>query len=353
MINVGIIGATGYVGVELVRLLLRHAKVKRLYLSSVSFEGQQIEDVYPNLRECAEIKLVNADKAIEKADIIFTALPHGTAEQYADICIKKNKKLIDLSADFRFDDDEATFTKWYKESWKFPQTHAESVYGLPEMNRKKIAKARIIGNPGCYVTSATLALLPALENGLIATDPIIIDSKSGVTGTGRNPSAKNNFSECGESFSPYAVGAHRHQPEIERNLSKAAGTQCGVIFTPHLIPMSRGILSTIYAQLNDAIVSSADPEMNLKIIHRIYSDFYAAEPFVRVLPAGSVPCTKNVRFSNYCDISLHIVHGGKVLQICSALDNMVKGAAGQAVQNMNIMFGFKETMGIDMVPAAF
>lgn len=353
MVHVGIIGATGYVGVELVRLLLNHPKVKRLHLSSVSFEGQQIEDVYPNLSGCLKETLVSADKIVDMSDVIFTALPHGVAEQYADECLKKGKKLIDLSADFRFDEDEATFTKWYKSSWKFPDVHAQSVYGSPEMNRKKIAKARVIGNPGCYVTSATLGLLPAIENGLIKLDPIIIDSKSGITGTGRNPTMKNQFSECGESFSPYAVGAHRHQPEIERNLSKAAGRPCGVIFTPHLLPMNRGIISTIYAQLSDAICSSADEAVNEKIIHRLYEEFYEKEPFVRVLPAGSVPTTKNVRYSNYCDISLHLVHGGRMLEICSALDNMIKGAAGQAIQNMNLMCGYKETLGIDMIPPSF
>lgn len=353
MIHVGIIGATGYVGAELVRLLARHPKVKRLNLSSVSFEGQQMQDVYPNLAGCIDIKLVNADSIVDDSDVIFTALPHGVAEQYAAECLKKGKKLIDMSADFRFDDDEATFTKWYKESWKYQSAHAESVYGLPEMNRKKIAKARIIGNPGCYVTSATLALLPAIENGLIKFDPIIIDSKSGVTGTGRNPSIKNQFCECGESISPYAVGAHRHQPEIERNLSIAAGEHCGVVFTPHLVPMSRGIVSTVYAQLNDTICEAAGAEINSKIIQRLYSDFYANEPFVRVLHSGMVPATKNVRYSNYCDISVHVVHDGKMLEVCSALDNMLKGAAGQAVQNMNIMFGYKEDMGIDMIPPAF
>lgn len=353
MVHVGIIGATGYVGVELVRLLLQHPKVKRLYLSSVSFEGQQFEDVYPNFASRIEAKLVTADKVVEKSDIIFTALPHGVAEQYADACMKKGKKLIDLSADFRFGEDEETFVKWYKEPWKFPKTHQEAVYGSPEMNRKKIAKAKIIGNPGCYVTSATLGLLPAIENGLIKLDPIIVDSKSGVTGTGRNPSMKNQFSECGEAFSPYAVGAHRHQPEIKRNLSIAAGQDVNVIFTPHLIPMNRGIISTIYAQVNDMIYSSADAEMNQKIIHRLYTEFYENEPFVRVLKPGNVPTTKNVRCSNYCDISVHVVNEGKTLLICSALDNMLKGAAGQAVQNMNIMCGFKETMGIDMIPTAF
>lgn len=353
MINVGIIGATGYVGVELVRLLAQHQKVRRLYLSSQTFEGKTIDSVYPNLLSRVSAKLVSAEKIVDKSDVVFTALPHGVAELYAAECIKKGKKLIDLSADFRFDEDEETFVAWYKSAWKYPEVHSESVYGLPEMNRKSIAKARVIGNPGCYVTSATLALLPAIENGLINLDPIIIDSKSGITGTGRNPSMKNHFAEAGEAFSPYGIGAHRHQPEIKRNLTKAAGSDVNVIFTPHLVPMNRGIESTIYATLNDTVVQSAPKDVNEKIIHRLYTDFYEKEPFVRVLNLGDVPSTKNVRYSNYCDISLHLVNGGKTLIICSVIDNMVKGAAGQAVQNMNIICGFKETLGIDQIPPAF
>ncbi len=351
--QIGIIGATGYVGAELVRLLLQHPKVKRLHLSSVSFEGKSLFEIYPNFYERCDSVLKSAEEVVDASDIIFTALPHGVAEKYADECIRKNKKLIDLSADFRFDEDEITFTKWYKESWKFPETHKESVYGLPEMNRKKIAKARIIGNPGCYVTAATLALLPAIENGLIKLDPIIVDAKSGVTGTGRNASMKNHFSECGEAFSPYAVGAHRHQPEIEHNLTKAAEAPCSVIFTPHLVPMNRGIICTSYAQLNEAIYTSADVDTNTRIFRRLYQDFYMEDKFVRILPAGMVPTTKNVRYSNYCDISVHVVQNGRMLEVCSALDNMLKGAAGQAVQNMNIMCGFKEDCGIDMIPPAF
>ncbi|MBE6349808.1 MAG: N-acetyl-gamma-glutamyl-phosphate reductase [Spirochaetaceae bacterium] len=350
MIEVGIIGATGYVGVELVRILLKHPQVKKIHLSSVSFEGQNIEDIYCNLRNlCAGSKcsgvLLSSEEVLEKSDIIFTALPHGIAETHADFCVKNGKKLIDLSADFRFDTDEATFKKWYKKSWDFPAVHEESVYGLPELNRNKIKAARIIGNPGCYVTSATLGLMPALATSLIEVDPIIVDSKSGVTGTGRNPTTTNNFSECGESFMPYGVGAHRHQPEIANNLSHIAGKKCGVIFTPHLLPMNRGIISTMYTHLKK--------ETSVEEIHSLYEDFYKNEPFVRVLPLGSVPVTRNVRYSNYCDISVHVVHDGKILQIVSALDNMMKGAASQAVQNMNIMYGFAETDGIDFVPAAF
>ncbi|HOC30216.1 MAG TPA: N-acetyl-gamma-glutamyl-phosphate reductase [Treponemataceae bacterium] len=349
MITAGIIGATGYVGVELVRLLVAHPGVAKLSLSSVSFEGQNIVDIYPNLfgqlRGKTDGVLSGADAVVDASDVVFTALPHGIAEKYAADCIAKGKKLVDLSADFRFDEDEATFTAWYKKPYEYPAVHAESVYGLPEMNREKIKKARVIGNPGCYVTAATLALLPVLEKSLVDTDGIIVDAKSGITGTGRNPSEKNNFSESGESFAPYGIGNHRHQPEIARNCSKAAGKDVNVIFTPHLLPMSRGIIATVYAKLEKPL--SADEA------HALYAARYADEPFVRVLPKGSTATTKNVRGSNFCDISVHTVNGGKTLLVVSALDNMVKGAAGQAVQNMNLLCGFEETAGIDQVPAAF
>jgi len=219
------------------------------------------------------------------------------------------------------------------------------VYGLPEMNRSAIAAASVIGNPGCYVTAATLALIPALESALVDTGMVIVDAKSGITGTGRKPGATNNFSETGESFMPYGVGKHRHQPEIARNMGKAAGAPVNVVFTPHLLPMSRGIIATTYAKLSKN-VSDED-------VFSLYGKRYAAEPFVRMLPLGSVANTRNVRGSNFCDISVHVVAGGAMLEIVSALDNMIKGAAGQAVQNMNIMFGFPETAGIDLIPAAF
>ncbi len=349
MIKAGIIGATGYVGVELVRFLLAHPQVSALALSSVSFEGQNIADIYPNLRGQLRGKtdgvLGDADSAVDSSDVVFTALPHGIAEEWAAKCLAKGKKLIDLSADFRFDDDEATFKAWYGKDWSHPAIHATSVYGLPEMNRAAIAKAKVVGNPGCYVTAATLALIPALEKGLVDTGMVIVDAKSGITGTGRNPGATNNFSETGESFMPYGVGKHRHQPEIARNMGKAAGGPVNVVFTPHLLPMSRGIVATTYAKL--AKPATAEE------VHALYAGRYAGEPFVRMLPLGSVPSTRNVRGSNFCDISVHVVSGGTVLEMVSALDNMVKGAAGQAVQNMNVMFGFAETEGIDLIPAAF
>jgi N-acetyl-gamma-glutamyl-phosphate reductase len=321
----------------------------------VSFEGQRIDDVYPNLyslaggcgvvEKCGGV-LEDADSVVAKSDIVFTALPHGLAELYADTCVRTGKKLIDLSADFRFDDDEATFAKYYKKNWEHAEVHTKSVYGLPEMYRDKIKEARIVGNPGCYVTSATLALLPALKNGIVSTDTIIVDGKSGVTGAGRNQAMAYNFCEAGEAISVYAVGTHRHEPEIKRNCVLASGKDCGIVFTAHLVPMSRGIITDVYAPL-------IEPLSGISVIRSLYEDFYRDEPFVRILPDGKTPTTRNVRYSNYCDIQLYVVGGGKMLQLVSALDNMVKGAAGQAVQNMNLLAGFPETAGLEMIPPAF
>ncbi len=357
MITVGIIGATGYVGAELVRLLLRHPQVKKILLSSVSYEGKYMHDVYPNFRDCLEPKceslLHNADYLMEHSDIIFTALPHGLAENYAFEAKKKGQKLIDLSADFRFGEDEETFVKWYKNPWKHTDIHLEAVYGLPELNREQIKKANVIGNPGCYVTASTLGLAPALKNAIVKTDYVIADCKSGITGAGREPSQTNNFSEAGESFSAYAVGAHRHQPEIARNLTNIAGTTVNVVFTPHLLPMSRGILATLYAPLTNDFIASTTTEEREEKIRALYEGAYKNEQFVRILPKGTVAKTKNVRTTNMCDISIHIVNNGTMLQIISVIDNMVKGASGQAIQNMNLMYGFEESAGLDLVPAAF
>ncbi len=357
MIRVGIIGATGYVGAELVRLLARHPNVKKLLLSSVSFEGQNIQDVYPNLFGIIGKKtngiLVSADEVMSGSDIIFTALPHGIAESYAVQAKNAGKKLIDMSADFRFDDDEETFKKWYKNDWKHPEIHTESVYGMSEMNREKIKKASIVGNPGCYVTATTLALLPAIKNKMISLDLIVADCKSGTTGTGREPSSTNNFSESGESCSAYGIGAHRHTPEIERNLTTISGKKVNVVFTPHLLPMSRGILATVYAPLCDDFMEGKTLEDIEKEVRTLYESTYKDEPFVRVLPKGILAKTKNVRFTNMCDMSVHIVNNGTMLQVVSVLDNMLKGASGQAVQSMNLMYGFEETAGLDLIPAAF
>ena len=352
MIKAGIIGSTGYAGVELLRILLKHKEISEIFCSSKTFEGQKIDAVYQNLIgqlwDKCRATLVSAEEIKEKSDILFTALPHGLAEEVADYCLKNGKKLIDLSADFRYGLDEETFKIWYKKEWNFPKTHEVSIYGSPEMNREKIKKADIIGNPGCYVTSATLGLLPVLKENLVDTACIIVDSKSGVTGSGRNPTMSNQFCECGESFSAYKVGAHRHQSEIERNFSTLSGQKASVVFTPHLLPQNRGILSTIYAKL-----TPKGQEMSLEDLRKVYENAYKDEPFVRFLPEGINPTTRTVRYSNFCDIQIYKVSDGKMLEVVSVLDNMIKGAAGQAVQNMNLMYGFAETEGIDFIPPAF
>ena len=353
-IKAGILGATGYAGAELTRILLSHSKIQTLFLSSVSFQGQTMETLYPSLQNCSSQKspifgtpmvLETADSVIEKSDVIFSCLPHGHAEKAGEACIEQGKLFIDISADFRFQDDEATFIAWYGKPYANKELHALAVYGLPEMNREAIKKAKLIANPGCYPTSAELGLMPALWHKIADTSTIIIDSASGITGAGREPSQSTHFPETNEAISPYKIGAHRHQPEIDRYLSIMAGTTVETIFTPHLAPMNRGILSTIYFKLSVAI--------SIKELHSLYLSFYKNEPFVRILPAGSFASNRTVKYSNFCDISVHLSSNKKTAIIVSAIDNMVKGAAGQAIQNMNIALGFDETEGLLTIPPAF
>jgi N-acetyl-gamma-glutamyl-phosphate reductase len=369
----GIIGATGYAGAELVRLLAAHPRLTGLVPASVSFEGERIESIYPNFLGKVSAPLVKPEEAIARADVVFAALPHGVGEPYARACVDKGIPFIDLSADYRFDDDEATFIAWYGKSYVHPELRGRSVYGLPELNRKKMMDLKasgpvIVGNPGCYPTGASLGAFPALAKGLAApATAIIVDSASGVTGGGREPARSFHFPECSDSVAPYKVAAHRHTPEISRNfafMAERGGLPAPhVIFTPHLAPMNRGILSTIYIPLAPdwqvpAVSGAPRPptrEIEAKTgeIRGIYEDFYAREPFVRVLPLGIFAATNRVRQSNFCDISVHVDQGGRTLIIISAIDNMVKGAAGQAVQNMNILMGFEETAGLAMIPALF
>jgi N-acetyl-gamma-glutamyl-phosphate reductase len=353
----GIIGATGYAGAELVRLLSGHPKIEKLVLSSVSFEGGNIEDVYPNFLNRIAGKLQKAEDVIAASDIVFSALPHAVGEPFANACIKRKIHFIDLSADFRFDDDETVYSAWYGKKYQFPDIHKTSVYGLPELNRQKIKElsskgAVVIGNPGCYPTGASLGAFPALEKGLCRADvPVIVDSVSGVSGGGREPQRSFHYPECADSVAPYKIASHRHSPEIARNMAamaaKGGNTAPKVIFTPHLAPMNRGILSTIYIPLVEKW--RVTPEE----IREMYADFYKNEPFVRVLPGGLTAATNRVRQSNFCDISVHVDINGSTLIVATAIDNMVKGAAGQAVQNMNILFGFEERTGLEAIPALF
>lgn len=362
MLTVGIIGASGYAGVELVRILAQHPRVTRFVLSSTSFEGGRIESVYPNLLGRVSAELVKPEEVVAASDVVFAALPHGVGEPFAALCVEKNIPFIDLSADFRFGEDEATFAAWYGKPYVKPELRPVSVYGLPELNRAEIKKAKIIANPGCYPTGASLGLFPALRSGLLGPGTVIIDSASGVTGAGRNPAQNTHYPDCTDSLAPYKVGGHRHVPEIARNLETMAGRPVPMIFTPHLSPMNRGILSTIYAPLAEPLAetsagaprpASKEAAAKLRDIHGRYVDFYKSEPFVRVLPFGETATSRNVRLSNFCDISIHSDQTGAFLIIVTAIDNMVKGAAGQAVQNMNIVLGFDEIEGLNAIPAAF
>lgn len=344
MKTVGIIGATGYVGAELLRILLNHREIKVTALSSVSFQGQDIASIYKNFIDKTDLVCETIDDVLEKAEIIFTALPHGLSEEIAAKCISEGKICIDLGADFRLSsEDEYKF--WYERGFSHPELHKESVYGLPELNKEKIKKSKLIANPGCFPTSIELGLMPLLKNSLIETKGIICDSKSGATGAGRGLSLSTHFSELNENFAAYKVGAHRHTPEIEETLGAIANDKVTVTFTPHLLPINRGILSTIYCTPKKA--------EDLEKLHDLYKDFYKDQPFVNILPLGETACTKNVRYSNYCHISLHFNHRKDQIIVVSTIDNMLKGAAGQAVQNMNIVLGLDETEGLTFISPAF
>jgi len=363
----GVIGATGYAGAELVRLLSGHSKIKKLALSSVSFEGEQIEDIYPGFLGRISGKLLKAEEVIASSDVVFSALPHAVGEPFAAACMERKIHFIDLSADFRFGDDETVYSAWYGKTYQYPELHKNSIYGLPELNRQKIKEACsgpvIIGNPGCYPTGASIGAFPALAKGLAGQDmPIIVDSVSGISGGGREPARSFHYPECADSVGPYKVASHRHSPEIMRTFAAMAAKAPQVIFTPHLAPMIRGILSTIYIPLVsqwrvtpgcNAMPPSKEIEIKTDEIRKVYIDFFKDEPFVRILPAGLIAATNRVRNSNFCDVSVHLDINGSTLIVVTAIDNMVKGAAGQAVQNMNILFGFDEKNGLEAIPMLF
>jgi N-acetyl-gamma-glutamyl-phosphate reductase len=381
----GILGATGYAAAELARLLAAHPGVDAVLLSSSSKEGERIETVYPHfISMFADNKikggLLSAETVIEQSDIVFAALPAGISEPFAVCCLERRIPFIDFSADFRFAlEDEAVYAAWYGGVFQNKEAHRYAVYGLPELNREKIKKRVaegrvIIGNPGCYPTASTLGLYPAVAKGIAGSGTIIADCASGVTGGGRETRREYHYSEAADTFTPYKVGAHRHTPEISRNIRQiesafGAAPSCrNLIFTPHLAPMNRGILATIYVPLHDTwraetggpalsplLSLPPSPEIGeraAKILH-VYEAFYKDEPFVRVLPLGMTAATARVRGSNFCDISVHLDQTGTTLIICAAIDNMVKGAAGQAVQNMNLILGCPETTGLTALPMVF
>lgn len=343
MIKAGIIGATGYTGVELVRILSRHPEVELVGLTSQTYSEQRFDSVFPSTIGYSEaiLEIQDTHSLADRCDVIFTALPHGVSMEVVHEAAAAGKKVIDLGADYRFDDIK-TYEEWYKVTHKTPELAARSVYGLPEINRRLILEADVIGNPGCYPTSIILGLAPLLKNGMVKTDTVIADSKSGVSGGGRGLNLAFHYAECNENFKAYNIGGHRHTPEIEQELSKLAGKSITISFTPHLVPMTRGILSTIYASLVNPC--STDELLDL------YRNFYIEEFFVRVHPRGQYPQTKWVSGSNFCDIGLTVDSRTGRVVVVAAIDNLVKGASGQAVQNMNLMFGLDEKTGLDYVP---
>lgn len=339
MIKAAVLGATGYAGIELVRLLSNHPEVSIEFLGSQSFDGKNINEVYQNFNHVLDIKCGEIDmEKISKCDVAFTALPHGASKTVIPELIKTGIKVIDLSGDFRYDDVKV-YEEWYGQEHSSPELLKESVYGLCELHRDEIKSARLIGNPGCYTTCSILGAYPLLAKGRAEEKNIIIDAKSGVTGAGRGLNLAYHFCECTENSKAYKVATHRHTSEIEQELSHAAKEDIMVSFTPHLIPQKRGILATIYMNLKTP--------HSVEEVHNLYEEFYKDEFFVRVKKLGELPETKHVAGSNFVDIGVCVDKRLNRAVIVSTLDNIVKGAAGQAVQNMNLMFGLDEKTALD------
>lgn len=348
MVKVGIIGATGYAGNELVRLLMGHKDVEIMWYGSRSYIDKKYAEVYQNMFEIVEDTCLddNMEELASKVDVIFTATPQGFLAGVLTEEILSKVKIIDLSADFRIKDVK-TYEKWYKIEHKSPQFIEEAVYGLCEINRDKVKGARLIANPGCYTTCSILTAYPLVKEGLIDPDTLIIDAKSGTSGAGRGAKLPNLFCEVNENMKAYGVTNHRHTPEIEEQLGYAAGKEIVVNFTPHLVPMNRGILATEYATLN----KKADGTLpTYEEVKAVYDKYYKNEKFVRVLEKDICPETKWVEGSNYVDVNFKIDERTGRIVLMGALDNLVKGAAGQAVQNMNLLFGFDEAEGLNLVP---
>ena len=348
MVKVGIIGATGYAGNELVRLLMGHKDVEIMWYGSRSYIDKKYAEVYQNMFEIVEDTCLddNMEELASKVDVIFTATPQGFLAGVLTEEILSKVKIIDLSADFRIKDVK-TYEKWYKIEHKSPQFIEEAVYGLCEINRDKVKGARLIANPGCYTTCSILTAYPLVKEGMIDPDTLIIDAKSGTSGAGRGAKLPNLFCEVNENMKAYGVTNHRHTPEIEEQLGYAAGKEIVVNFTPHLVPMNRGILATEYATLN----KKADGTLpTYEEVKAVYDKYYKNEKFVRVLEKDVCPETKWVEGSNYVDVNFKIDERTGRIVMMGALDNLVKGAAGQAVQNMNLLFGFDEAEGLNLVP---
>lgn len=335
MINIGIVGATGYTGEELVKILSKHRDVEITKLSALIDKPTRISEIFPSLSGICDIvcKNLDVDEVSSSSDVIFLALPHRVSMLFAPKFLKNNKKVIDLSADYRL--PAKIYKKWYGEGHKDPANIKKAVYGLPELYRKDIKTASLIANPGCYPTSVILAAAPLVKENIIELNDMIADSKSGVTGAGRKAVLSLSFSEVDENLKAYKINVHQHKPEINQELGKIAGKEIDIVFTPHLIPMNRGILTTLYFKLKK--------KMTAKELIKLYKQFYKDEPFVRVLP-DILPQIRDVVNTNFCDIGLSVT--GKRLIVVSCIDNLTKGAAGQAVQNMNIMYGFDEKEGL-------
>lgn len=343
MVKVGIIGSTGYAGQELVRLLLGHKEAEIVWYGSRSYIDKKYSEVFGNMFEIVDDKCLddNMEELSEKADVIFTATPQGLCASLVNEDILSKVKIIDLSADFRIK-DVSVYEKWYGIEHKSPEFIKEAVYGLCEINREDIKGKRLVANPGCYTTCSILSLYPLVKEGVIDPDSIIVDAKSGTSGAGRGAKVANLFCEVNESIKAYGVTTHRHTPEIEEQLGYACGKEIMINFTPHLVPMNRGILVTAYGNLNG--------DYKYEDIKKIYDDYYSKERFVRVLEKDVCPETRNVEGSNYVDVNFKIDERTKRVVVMGTLDNLVKGAAGQAVQNMNIIFGLPESMGLEQPP---
>ncbi len=339
MIKAGIVGGTGYTGVELLRLLAQHPAVEIVAITSRGDAGVPVSSMFPSLRGRVGLKFEDPAVAnLDACDVVFFATPNGVAMQQAPVLLESGVRVIDLAADFRIT-DIAEWEKWYGMQHASPDWVAKAVYGLPEVNRVAIKNARLVANPGCYPTAVQLGFIPLVEAGLVDTGHLIADAKSGVSGAGRKAEVSSLFSEASDNFKAYGVPGHRHLPEIRQGLSRIADTTVGLTFVPHLTPVIRGIHATLYAQIRE----DAD-------FQALYESRYAKESFVDIMPAKSHPDTRSVRASNICRIAVHRPQGGNMLVILSVIDNLVKGAAGQAIQNMNIMFGLAETEGLWQLP---
>jgi N-acetyl-gamma-glutamyl-phosphate reductase len=343
LIKAGIVGAGGYAGETLIAILLRHPEVEIVWLmSEEAHKGKKIADLYPHLSgeiDLACQTLDDLDKVLKNVDLVFLALPHGIALNHVPKILEAGKKVVDLGADYRFSDN-AVFEKWYHIKHQTEKYLKEAVFGLPELYREQVKKARLVANPGCYPTASILGAVPLVKNGLVELDSLIVDAKSGISGAGRGVSLKTHYCERNEGIEGYNVTNHRHMGEIEYQLTRISGHQINVTFVPHLVPMNRGILATIYAKCR-----MPNAELRIK---EIYKEFYKKEPFVRVFD-DKLPNTKFVAGTNYCDIAVQVNEvTGKAI-VLSAIDNLVKGAAGQAVQNMNLMYGLDETAGLRQI----